>query len=113
MNKITKISLTVGTFVAFTVFAAGGVLATGQGFSWAKVMWNSAPGARMYNIYYKESGDKIWTHAVRNLPSNSTSYTISFLKRGVSYWYNLAAVNDGGAEYWWSGAKQLNSLPMK
>lgn len=113
MNKITKISISVGTLLALATFAAQGAFATGQvAYSWAKVMWNSAPGAKWYNIYYKESGDKKWTHAVRRLPWNATSYTINYLKRGTVYWYNVSALNDAGKEYWWSGDKKLNSTPM-
>lgn len=113
MNKFTKISISIGSLLALAMIASGGAFATGQAaFSWAKVMWNPAPGVLMYNIYYKESADKTWTHAVRSLPSNSTSYTIKYLKRGVVYWYNLAAVNGSGSEYWWSGVKKLDSSPM-
>lgn len=114
MNKFTKITISVGSLVALSMLVAQGVFAMGQtAYAWAKVMWNTVPGAQRYNIYYKESGDKKWTHAVRNLPSNAANYTIMYLKTGVTYWYNIAAINGRGAEYWWSGIKQLNSSPMK
>jgi len=49
---------------------------------------------------------------VRNLPWNASSYTIGYLKRGHTYWYNVAAVNDAGREFSWSGNKKLMTSPM-
>lgn len=110
MNRLTKISLSLGgalallTLVSQNVFAAGTVN-TASG----KATWNTVSGVKYYNIYYKEAGDKKFTHAVRNLPQNSTSFTISHLKNGVTYWYNVSALNDAGTEFWWSRLKKLGN----
>lgn len=60
MNKYTKVSLAIGTFLALATLAAQGVFAAGQlSYAMAKVMWNTAPGVKMYNLYYKESGEDL------------------------------------------------------
>lgn len=108
MNKITKISLSVGSFLVLSSFFAPSISAANTAsYYQVKVKWQSVAGASYYNIYYKEKGAKNFNHAVRLLPANSVSYTIGYLRKGVVYQYNLAAVNDAKVEYWWSGLKTL------
>lgn len=108
MNKITKISLSIGSFLLLSSFFAPSVFAAGTpSYKQATVKWRSVSGARNYNIYYKEAGAKNFNYSVIMLPANAVSYTIGYLRKGVVYQYNLAAVNDAGAEYWWSGLKTL------
>ncbi|MBI3577316.1 fibronectin type III domain-containing protein [Candidatus Gottesmanbacteria bacterium] len=131
MNTLVKWSLSAGTFLTLSlstapivsaVYMAPGnttmmmtttMMAKAPLYSWGKATWSAAPGAKYYNVYYKESGDKMFTHAVRRVPANMTSYDIKFLKRGVTYWYNVSAVDWSGKEYWWAGLKKLPSWPMK
>lgn len=60
--------------------------------------------ATSYNIYYKQSADQKFTNAVRNIPSSVHSYTISYLKKGVTYEYVVAAVVNG---------KEISFTPLK
>lgn len=76
-------------------------------FPKGEASWKSIPGAVQYNLYYKEKGDKIYTHAVGGLPSTLTSYTIRSLKNYVKYVYNVASVNSSGVEFSWTGEKWL------
>ena len=111
MNKITKLSLAVGSAILLSVSLVSGAFAASPNWSQGTVMWNGVSGATHYNIYYKESGDKMWTHAVVRLPAEARSYTITHLKRGVVYWYRVAA-KKSGAEFWWSDVKRLQTKPM-
>lgn len=66
-------------------------------------------GAVSYNIYYKPVSDSFFHDAARNIPSTSTSYTISYLKKNVRYVYIISAVNQSGAEFWWSGSMPVTN----
>ena len=99
LNKVLSIATVLGAFLVSVTSVSA---ATMQLFSKATTQWSSAQGASSYNVYYKESGAKIYNHAVRNLPKTSVSYTVSYLKRGVSYKYKVSAINSGGNEFWWS-----------
>ncbi len=124
MNTSKKFILSAGTFLTLSLSIAPLVSAASMAhsnammmkaplFSWGKAMWKAAPGVKYYNVYYKESGDKMFTHAVRWVPANMTSYDIKSLKRGVQYWYNVSAVDWSGKEYWWSGLKKLSFWSIK
>lgn len=70
-------------------------------------------GASSFNIYYKEAGEKDFVNAVRNVPTTTSSYTISHLKKGVNYQYRFAAVDDTGKEYLFSEILPLTNIePM-
>ncbi|MBI3443093.1 fibronectin type III domain-containing protein [Candidatus Woesebacteria bacterium] len=112
MNNIIKSLLLFSTMLMVTLLVATPASATTQLYSQGTVMWQSVPGATHYNIYYKESSDKTWMHAVRRLPANASSYTIMYLKRGVPYWYMVTAKKEG-KEFWWSTTKKLSTMPMK
>ena len=62
-----------------------------------------------YNIYYKETTEKTYTHAVRKLPTSLTKYTISYLKKNKEYQYVIAGLNGAGKEIWWSEIKTFFS----
>jgi len=79
-------------------------------FSQATIPLPQLQEVTSYNIYYKQTSDKTFTHAVRNIPANVTSYTISYLRKGVAYQYEVSAVGPGGAEFWFSGVKPLTNL---
>jgi hypothetical protein len=71
----------------------------------ALVTWPKVEGAVSYNIYYKRVGSRTgdnYTHAVRSIPANMTSYTITGLKRGKTYEYKISAVDASGKEFLWS-----------
>jgi hypothetical protein len=55
--------------------------------------------AYSYNIYYKQTDEKEFTNAVRNVPTNVGTYTISHLKKGSAYQYRLAALDANGKEF--------------
>lgn len=67
-------------------------------------------GAVSYNIYYKKTGAESYDSAVRNVPVSASSYIISHLKKGVSYDYQIAAVDAQGEEFWFSLSKQLTDF---
>lgn len=58
-----------------------------------------------WNIYYKQASDTRYKHAVRKVPTNFPTYTISFLKKGQQYVYKVAALDNTGKESWWSEEK--------
>lgn len=105
--SIKKISLSLGGALVLLTIAGQAVFAAGMNTAWGRAMWKPVPGARFYNVYYKETADKKFTHAVRKLPWNSTGITISSLKNGVTYWYRVSALNDEEKEFWWSPARKL------
>jgi len=88
-------------------------MGTTMQFNKANVSWKSVLGAKTYNIYYKETGENKYTHAVRNLPSSSIGYTINSLKKNIGYWYTLTAVGADGKEFWKSAPKKLPTVPTK
>ncbi len=92
--------------------AAPAVLAVFPQYSKGTVKVNKVANISCYNIYYKESVEKNYTHAVRCLPSTSTSYTILNLKRGITYKYKVSAIDNSGNEGNWSTEKTLISSPM-
>jgi hypothetical protein len=75
--------------------AVAGASITRGLFNQATVTIPSVPNATGYNIYYKQQGSQNFTDAVRNIPANVQQYTISYLKKGVSYQYMEAAIVDG------------------
>jgi hypothetical protein len=71
------------------------------------------PQAAEYNIYYRQVGEKTFSNAVRNVPVNIGSYTISKLKKGASYEYRFAALDQRGEEFAFSETLPLTDLqPM-
>ena len=56
-------------------------------------------GAVSYNIYFKKLSESDFTNAVRNIPAGTTTYTISYLKKGINYQYKIAAVGKNGSEF--------------
>jgi hypothetical protein len=71
----------------------------------ATVTWQKVEGAKSYNIYYKRVGSHIgdnYNNAVRNIPADQTSYTISGLKKGKTYEYKISAINENGEEFMWT-----------
>jgi hypothetical protein len=73
---------------------AGASIARGL-FMQATITIPSVPNATSYNIYYKQVGEQKFNNAVRNIPANIHQYTISYLKKGVTYQYTVAAVANG------------------
>jgi len=68
------------------------------------------PNAVSYNIYYKAVGEPTFSNAVRNIPSSVHSYTISDLKKGVTYEYYYSAVDTTGKEFLFSPVKPFSNL---
>jgi hypothetical protein len=82
-------------------------------FDQATVPIPSVPNAVSYNIYYGQSGVPGFSNAVRHIPSNVTSYTISYLKKDVDYDYRIAAVDKNGKEFLFTAVDPLINLqPM-
>ncbi len=69
-------------------------------------------GANFFNIYYKRATDSTFTNAVSNIPASSTSYTISYLRKGTPYQYEISALGTG-SEFWFSNISSITNLqPM-
>ncbi len=79
------------------------------GWGQATIWWQPAAGAVKYRIYYREAQEKTYSHAARGIGSDATNYTINYLKSGVTYVYNLTAVDALGKEFWWSGEKKFRA----
>jgi hypothetical protein len=100
--------MVVGLFATFdkgsVSRAVAGASITRGIFMQATIQISPVLNASSYNIYYKQSGDQNFTNAVRNIPSNVQSYTISYLKRNVEYQYVVATVVNG---------KEVSFTPVK
>ena len=113
----TALTLFLGVFVYFnkndvTQSVAGVSIAKGL-FAQATVEVPHADGAVSYNIYYKKRSSNDFNNAVRGVPPETTSYTISYLKKGEEYHYRISAVDGAGKEFWFSEMKDLeNIVPM-
>lgn len=82
-------------------------------FAQATVYWVQNDAASSYNIYYKQKNESTFTNAVRQVPAGLTSYTISYLKKGVKYEYQVSAADLNGREFSWSEVKQMTNIkPM-
>ncbi len=104
MKKVYFASL---FFLLFLFSSTAAFAATAVHNSKAKVMKQGVLGAKAYNVYYKEAGDKKFTHSVRRLPHNFNDFTINSLKKGVNYSYVISALNENGKEFWFSSPKSL------
>jgi hypothetical protein len=120
-RRIVIISACLVLFVGVTAtFNRGSVRQAVDGMSVMAGLYNqttitlpSVPNAVSYNIYYGQAGEQGFTNAVRNIPSTIHSYTISDLKKGVSYTYRYAAVDKSGKEFLFSEVKPITDLqPM-
>ncbi|MGI8419153.1 MAG: fibronectin type III domain-containing protein [Candidatus Levyibacteriota bacterium] len=82
-------------------------------FMQAPVTMPNIPDAKLYNIYYKQTDAQEFSNAVRGVSPTIPTYTISYLKSGVSYAYRIAAVNSIGEEFYFSETTPLKGLqPM-
>ncbi|MGH7203701.1 MAG: fibronectin type III domain-containing protein [Candidatus Levyibacteriota bacterium] len=121
LERITIITaafvITVGAVVfinrhSVTNAVAGASIVQGL-FMHAPVAMPNIPDAKLYNIYYKQTDAQDFTNAVRGVSPTIATYTISYLKSGVSYEYRIAAVNSIGEEFYFSDTKPLTGLqPM-
>lgn len=107
MKKTVKLGMLL---VSLGLFLAGAKSVEARE---AKVNWAGVVGAEKYHIYYGEGnwqkeGVK-FIHAVRDLAKESRSITIGMLKNNGAYYYQLAAVDKEGKEFWWSGVKTLGA----
>lgn len=79
--------------------AVAGISVARPLFAEATVTWNKVDGAAAYNIYYKQYKEGYYTNAVRGVSADLTYYTISYLSKGKSYQYKVAAVDGSGKEF--------------
>ena len=114
MNKKTLFitALTAATFFSAAPAFASDMMMT-QHYNQGAASWFSTNDVKAYNVYYKEAGDKKYTHAVRWVPKTMLAYTIKHLKQNTVYKYNVASVGYNGKEHSWSGEKILVTSPMK
>ena len=90
--------------------AVQGMSITRSLYQQAVVALPGIDGAVAYNIYYKSTTDKTFIHSVRKIPATVRFYTISYLKRGVPYEYQISAVNSGGREFWMSPVEKITGV---
>ncbi len=110
MKKVYFLPVLFFLLFLFSTGKAFAITPTPSHTAKAKVMKQGVLGAKAYNNYYKETGDKKFTHSVRRLPQNFNDFTISSLKSGVGYSYVISALNENGKEFWFSSPK---TLPVK
>jgi fibronectin type 3 domain-containing protein len=97
---------------AVTQAVAGASIMQGL-FNQATISLHAVPNAKSYNIYYRQQGEQTFSNAVRNIPIDVHDYTISDLKKGVTYEYQVSAENSGGKEIYFSDIKTLTNVqPM-
>jgi hypothetical protein len=108
-KAIIMLALVLGVYFPFIrpAFAA-----SSEQFNQATVTWQFVSGAKCYNIYYKRTTDTSWKHSVRCLPKSMWTYTIGYLKLGVSYVYTVSALNDFGKEISWTKVAPLVTTLM-
>jgi len=83
--------------------AVAGASITRGLFNQATITLPSVPNATGYNIYYKQQDEPKYTNAVRNIPVSVHQYTVSYLKKGVTYQFTEAAI---------VGGKEVNFTPI-
>lgn len=107
MKKISRLGVMLVATVMFLA-STGSILAREAAVNWAGVI-----GAEKYHVYYGEGNWKTegvkFIHAVRDLSKESRSITIGALKNEAGYYYQIAAVDGNGQEFWWSGVKSLGA----
>ncbi len=114
----TAIALFLGVVILFNkdqvTQSVAGIQITRGLFAQATVKLPKVEGATSYNVYYKKTSAREYTNSAREIPVSSTTYTISYLKKGEDYLYKIAAVNTDGAEFWWTDDKFLKDIvPME
>lgn len=120
MARLPKVLFVCSLILLFMVIAPKPVTYASEPAGWGKatVSWQQASGAVKYRIYYRESGEKSFTHAAQGIPPEAREYTINYLKSGVSYHYQVVAVSGDGSEFWksslgsfWSGGNARVWIP--
>lgn len=114
----TAIALFIGVVVLFNrnqlTQSVAGISITKGLFAQARVDLPKISGARTYNVYYREKSGKDYTNVARDIPASTSSYTISYLKKGEEYIFKVAVVDYTGAEVWWSNDETLTNIePME
>lgn len=94
---------------ALTQTVAGISIAKGF-FAQATIPLPSIPGASAYNIYYWDQVHPGAVNAVRNISSNISSYTISYLKKNTQYEYKISAIDWTDNEFWWSPVSDVANI---
>jgi len=90
-----------------------GIQITNGLFAQSTVAMPQVEGALSYNVYYKQTDEKTYKNAVREIPVTVEEYTVSYLTKGAKYVYKVSAVDVNGAEFWWSDEQPLTNLqPM-
>lgn len=113
---ITLSLLLIGTIIVFpnrhkfNQAVAGASIFNAAMFAQATVQMPHLNDAVSYNIYYRQKGDQQFTNAVRGLPPSTIQYTITFLKKGVDYQYEMTALDKSGKEYWSSTLMPLANI---
>lgn len=88
---------------------AGTSIARGL-FMQSTIVLPAIPNAVSYNIYYKQSSEKDFSNAVRNISPSIHIYTISYLKKNTAYEYRVTAVDNTGKEFFFSDTEPLVNL---
>ena len=101
-----------GCLAVAMMFSFASSVHAAEQFNQATLKWRTVDEASSYNIYFKETGQSGFTHAISNLPGNATSYTVTFLKKGRGYWYAITAVNSDGKEFMTTGLRRMHPVRM-
>ncbi|MDT3428939.1 hypothetical protein J2Z22_004534, partial [Paenibacillus forsythiae] len=72
-------------------------LAAIAGDGQANLSWNSVTGATSYEIYQGTSPGEYGESAVATVSGTTSSYTVTGLTNGATYYFAVKAVNDGGS----------------
>lgn len=110
----TAIALFLGVVVLFNknqvTQSVAGISITKGLFAQARIDLPKIEGAVSFNIYYKKQSANEYSNVARDIPINTQSYIISYLKKGEEYHYKIAAVDASGAEFFWTKEEPLVNI---
>jgi hypothetical protein len=120
MRKILFFLLVLVLLIGFVFVERHALLRTLAGTGMFKSMYVQSmiklphiTDASSYNIYYSPASNGTFPYSVRNISNTTSSYTISYLRKDISYQYKISALNKAGKEIWWSKVNPLSDVqPM-
>lgn len=79
-------------------------------FAQATVPLPDIPNATAFNVYYWPELHSESVNAARGVPTNISSYTVTYLSKNTKYEYRISALDPNGAEFWWSPVTDMTNI---